>query len=320
MARDVFAAAADLRRRGEPFVLATVVWSRGPSSGKQGSKAIVHPDGRVVGWLGGACAEPSLVDEARRALGDGRPRLMLLGSADEIERGRREDVAVVPMACESEGALEVYLEPMLPEPQVVVVGRSPAVDTLAQLTQTLGWRVVVVDHGGSAEQHPEVDAVVTGLDDLLDLGIDERSFVVVATQGHYDDLALERALETTAGYVGLVASRKRADRVLELLRSRGVPDERLARIRAPAGLDLGNVRHEEMAVAILAELVAARASGAVADGLRVESPAQAVDPVCGMTVAVATAHYTTEQGGATYYFCAAGCRQAFETNPSEFLG
>ncbi len=260
MKPDVLALAADLSARGEPFVLATVVWRRSPSSGKEGSTAVITPDRRVRGWLGGACAEPTVIREGLKALEEGTPRLLFLGPPDELAARGREGVVTVPIACQSEGALEVYVEPVLPQPQLVVIGRSPAVATLAQLAGALGWRTVVVDEGGAAEDYPEAGTVLTTLD-LETAGVDERSFVVVATQGHYDEDALERALATSAGYVGLVASRRRAAAVLGYLRDRGVPEEALARVHAPAGLDLGRIAHEEIAVAILAELVKERAAG-----------------------------------------------------------
>jgi xanthine dehydrogenase accessory factor len=222
------------------------------------------------------------------------------------------------MACASEGALEVYLEPMLPHPRVVVIGRSPAVDTLASLATTLGWRTTIVDDGGIGVDHPEGVPVLTSLD-LSPLRIDERTCVVVATQGHYDEQALQAALATSAGYVGLVASRRRAEGVLDFLRDRGVAADALARVRAPAGLDLGPVDHEEIAVAVLAELVSLRAAGALAAGARaVTLPEEAIDPVCGMTVDVASAHYRAEYEGRTYYFCAGGCQRSFEADPAKF--
>ncbi|MDX1449176.1 MAG: XdhC family protein, partial [Acidimicrobiia bacterium] len=140
--------AAALSAAGEPFVLATVVWRRGPSSGREGGKAIITADGAVTGWIGGACAEPTVVREARLALGDGRSRLMYLGPFDEDEGRSRPGVVSGPMACESEGAMEVFLEPHLPVPHVVVVGRSPAVAALVRLTAALRWSCVVVDDGG----------------------------------------------------------------------------------------------------------------------------------------------------------------------------
>src|SRR6266542_3428067 len=133
MTPGVLELAGDLARRGRAFVLATVVWRRGPTSGKQGSKAVILPDGTVRGWLAGACAEPTVIAEARAAMADGRPRLLFLGPADELDGVLRAGVATVPLACESEGALEVYLEPNLPPPHVVVIGRSPAAVTTAAL-------------------------------------------------------------------------------------------------------------------------------------------------------------------------------------------
>jgi len=206
---DILELANELSRRGEAFVLATVVWRRAPSSGKIGSTAVVTPDRRVRGWLGGACAEPTVIREALKALEEGMPRLLFLGPPEELAARGREGVVTVPIACQSEGALEVYVEPVLPQPQLVVIGRSPAVATLARMAGALGWRTVVVDEGGVPEDYPDVGRVLTTLD-LGDAHVDERSFVVIATQGHYDEDALERAIATPAAYVGLVASRRRA--------------------------------------------------------------------------------------------------------------
>lgn len=146
--------------------------------------------------------------------------------------------------------------------------------------------------------------------------------MVVATQGHYDEDALQRALETPAAYVGLVASRRRADAVCGYLRDRGVPDGSIARVHAPAGLDLGHLPNQEIAVAILAELVQLRAAGeleASAPPVEPEPRHEEIDPVCGMTVDVATARYRTVHEGRTYYFCSAGCLERFASDPAAFL-
>jgi xanthine dehydrogenase accessory factor len=309
--------AAGLSRRGDPFVLATVVWSRAPSSGKPGSTALVTRDGTIHGWLGGACAEPTVIRESLRAIEEGTPRLLFLGTADELQAEGRAGVVRVPIACQSEGALEVYVEPVLPSPHLVVIGRSPAVDALARMADALGWRAVVVDDGGDPGDH-DVPTVVSTLD-LDAAGVGEGSFVVVATQGHYDEEALQRALETPAAYVGLVASRKRAEGVLGYLRDRGVAEDALARVHAPAGLDLGHLPNQEIAVAILAELVRLRAAGALAAPPAPEARHEEIDPVCGMTVDVATARYRTSHEGRTYYFCSAGCLERFSADPSAFV-
>src|SRR5262245_15692812 len=263
MRPEVLELANDLSRRGQPFVLATVVWRRAPSSGREGSTALITPDRRVRGWLGGACAEPTVIRESLKALEEGTPRLLFLGPPEELAARRRDGVVTVPIACQSEGALEVYVDPVLPQPHLVVIGRSPAVGTLASMANALGWRTVVVDEGGLTEDYPAADRVFTSLD-LSEADVTERSVIVVATQGHYDEAALETALATPAAYVGLVASRRRAEAVLGYLRDRGVSDAQLARVHAPAGLDLGKVAHEEIAGAILAELVRERAAGKLA--------------------------------------------------------
>ena len=316
----VLAEAVELATQRVPYVLATVVWRRGPSSGQQGSKAVVLADGTVRGWLGGACAEPSVVRHARECLETGEPALLFLGQPDEFDGRSQEGVRSVAMACESEGALEVYLEPHRPEPQVIVVGRSPAVDALAEMALALGWGATVVDDGGDPGEHVRPGIVRTKLD-LTDLGIDAATAVVVATQGHYDDLALEAALSHDPGYIGLVASAKRAAVVFEHLADRGVAPSETDRVHAPAGLDLGAVANAEIAVAVMADLVARRARGElVATGPGPAPPrAEATDPVCGMTVLVDDAKYHTVHDANDYWFCAPGCLRAFESDPAVYL-
>jgi xanthine dehydrogenase accessory factor len=312
---DVLAFAGELSERDEPFALATVVWRRGPSSGQQGAKAVIAPDGRVSGWLGGACAEPAVVREALQCIAEGTPRLMFVGPAEELEA--REGVVSVPIACQSEGALEIYLEPVLPKPQLVAVGRSPAVHVLTAIARALGWRTVVVDEGGAAADHPDADRVLSSVEGF-DGELTERSLVVVASQGHYDEIALERALRARPAYIGLVASRRRAEAVLGYLRERGVAEEALRRVRAPAGLDLGKIAHEEIAVAIIAEIVRLRAAGEILGGAGIAAPSdEVVDPVCGMTVDPASSPHRLEHEGRTHWFCSAACLDAFiEANVS----
>ena len=268
---------------------------RGPSSGKVGYKAVILPDGRVEGWLGGACATPTVVRHALEALRDGEARALVMGDGPH-----RPGVERVAMACDSEGAMEVFVEPYLPSPHLMVVGESPMTETLRTLAGTLGWRAEVITDVGAVS------------------GAGERSYLVIATQGHYDEPALEEALATPAAYIGLVASGKRAASVMAWLGETGVPEESLARVHAPAGLDLGSTAHEEIAVSVLAELVAFKASEAGAKAVEVEVPDQAVDPVCGMLVDVTTAGFISHHTGEEVYFCAAGCRRAFESDPSAY--
>jgi xanthine dehydrogenase accessory factor len=192
-------------------------------------------------------------------------------------------------SCASEGAVEIFVEPQLPAPLLAIIGESPAADTLARLAAAIDWRVT------------------RGLDEDADA-------VVVATMGRGDEEALAAALAGPSGYVGLVASRKRSDAVAETLRAMGVEEDALARLKAPAGLDLGPIRQEEVAVAILAELVAWRHARTPS----APPPAEAVDPVCGMTVSLASAE-TVLHDGTTYAFCCSGCRARFEADPARYV-
>src|SRR5215470_6918964 len=257
--------ASELARRGQAFALATVVWRQGPSSSQLGSRAIITADGELHGWIGGACAEPAVVREARQVIADGTPRLLLLGTPGQFGAAVPDGMTVVPISCQSEGALEVYIEPVIPAPQLVIVGRSPMAHTLADLARALGWRTKLI----AAQDFSTAD---TG----------ERSMVIVATQGHGDEEAVEQAVAARPAYLGLVGSRRRGAAVLGYLADRGVPGDQLDRVHVPAGLDLGHTTHQEIAVAILAELVQLRASGALAG----VSPAAV--PATGTTAAAGT--------------------------------
>jgi xanthine dehydrogenase accessory factor len=225
-------------------------------------------------------------------------------------------MTVVPISCQSEGALEIYIEPVFPVPRLVIVGSSPMAHTLAELARALGWTADLISGTEFTPGHA-----------------DERSMVVVATQGHGDEEMMERAIQAHPAYLGLVASHRRAETVLGYLADRGVPADQLGKVHAPAGLDLGKTSHEEIAVAVLAELVRLRASGAFADPGALPAPGknekrpelkfaeavEALDPVCGMTVTADATAMPFTYDGVTYYFCCAGCRRTFEENPDAYV-
>jgi xanthine dehydrogenase accessory factor len=275
-----------------------VVWRQGPSSGQSGSRALITASGRLHGWIGGACAEPVVIREARRVIAEGTAKLLLLGRADQLDDVVPDGMVAVAISCQSEGAMHVYVEPVVPTPHLTVVGRSPMVHTLADLAAALGWRVDVRDGP-----------------DLSPADLDTRSIVVVATQGHGDEEAVERAVQAFPAFVGLVASRRRGEAVLGYLADRGVPRNLLDRVHVPVGLDLGHTTHREIAVAVLAQLVQLRAAGALTPSDEKPppeaAPADAIDPVCGMTVRADASSHPLEHDGVTDYFCCVGCRDAF---------
>lgn len=312
--------AAELWERGEAHVLATVVRVDRPVSAKPGDRALITADGRLEGWVGGSCSEPIVVRESLAALAEGAARLVRIRPARSPREPAQPGVVTEVTTCASQGGLDVFVEPRLPRPHLVVVGSSPTARALVRLANVLDYRItgVVEDPSGGL---PNASTIA-----LSDLGANElgaEDAVVVATMNRYDELALERALRSGAGYVGLVASGSRGAHVAGTLRSRGVTDEELARLTTPAGLDLGRSTQEEIALAILAEVVHRRHQIRTEPGEPIcpeqEGAGEAVDPVCGMLVRVLPSTVSAKHRGTTYHFCAPGCREEFLSEPSRFV-
>ena len=356
--RGILGRAAALGADGTPFALATVVAVQRPTSARPGAQGIVHPDGSIEGWVGGSCAQPVVVREALRSLADGQPRLLRLskdGGSARRDRGVGEQptevgggaprrhppevdgIVELVMTCHSGGTLEIYVEPHLPAPVLWVAGTTPIAGALVSLGVAAGWRVSLFDPIAEAEAFPAAERVL-GERDLRTLDPEVSPYVVVATQGQWDEEALAAALRRNASYVGLVASPTRAAAVRAWLRDEnGLAEERLAALRAPAGIDLGAETAEEIALSILAELVQVRrgrASFVAAPGpatLAGEPAAAAaegatvrvddlvlLDPVCGMTVDRARARHLAEHDGSVYAFCSIGCRTSFVKDPGAY--
>ncbi len=394
---DWLEAAETLRQSRTPFVLATVIAREAPQSARVGAHALITADGRIEGWIGGGCIRPTIVREALAALGAGRPRLVRMSPGAPPDE--RPDVRVYPLTCQGEGAVDVYLEPVLPAPVLVILGTSPVARALAALAPTVGLdpalhdpAVLPAGDAGVGQLAARVKGAGAG---------PALRYVVVATMGEADEEALEAAVRAEAAYIGLVASRKKAEALFAYLRSRGLSAETMRDVKAPAGLDLGAATPGEIALSVLAELVERRrrptaepSAGAApqpqpraqaphasarakapeappaaqaqtshaptAEPAAAQPPAQptarrslgglpivggrtalagadatgpgvspaaggapsptAVDPVCGMTVDVATARHTlTLPDGRAFYFCCPRCRGAFEREPERFL-
>ncbi len=320
ISEDIFARAAALKQDGIPFVLATVVWSQSPTSARPGAKGIITSDGALFGWVGGSCAQPTVVREALKALSDGNSRLLRL-DPDGTPDPSRPSLVVAPLTCQSGGALEVFLEPLLPALQLIVFGQSPVCDALLRLGHVMGYRVVAARPGAVSTVPLEADVSIDDLD-VRALAADRRSVAVVASMGVYDEDAVVAALEAGIGFVALVASRKRFAATRALLVGTGQSEEMLDRVKAPAGLDISASSPEEIAVSILAEIIERRGSLPTPIGLRhsESAPVVAIDPVCGMEVETSSARYVVDYGGQPYYFCCAGCRRSFENKPMKYVG
>jgi xanthine dehydrogenase accessory factor len=318
---EILKQSAELLAKGEAFAVATVVRCQPPTSGKPGDKAIIYADGKLAGWIGGGCAQPVVIREALKALADGKPRLVRISPAAD---GAEEGVVDYTMTCHSGGALDIYIEPIQPGPHIVILGRSPVANTLARMGRAAGYAVSVVTPDATTEDLADVEVIHARDFDLGAIKITPQTYVVVSTQGESDEEALEKAAESGAAYVAFVASKTKAGKVLDFLRDKGVAEEKLAQVRAPAGLDLGAATPEEIAVSILAEIVQERrakmpsASLKPAGHLPVLAAVEAKDPVCGMLVDSAKARYKSEYRDSWVYFCCASCKQKFDREPSRY--
>jgi xanthine dehydrogenase accessory factor len=325
---DFFERVARLRREGQPFAIATVVARRPPVSAHLGDHAIVFADGRIEGFVGGACAREIVRQQALESIAARHGRLVSIRSDAGEPVGATAAHVIVPMTCASEGAVDVYVEPFVQARSLIVVGATPVADALARLAHSMDYDVVrVVDSGDRRDLEPgsaSRGVKVASLDDLSNIvrdGAPDRA-AVVASQGHYDEQALEVLLRASVPYVGLVASRKRGATVRSLLGDNGVPG--VAALRSPAGLDLGARTAPEVAVSILAEIVQAQTSLVPEQTPPVPAAATtvattAVDPVCGMSVTIASARHTAELDNVAYYFCCTNCRAKFLKEPQAYL-
>jgi xanthine dehydrogenase accessory factor len=286
MTGTVSARALELAQRRVPFVHARVVRAQAPASAHPGDEAIVHGDGTIDGFVGGQCAEGSVRTAALGALHGGGPLLLRVLPAGEDAFPDAPGAQVVVNPCLSGGALEIFLEPVLPPPLVEVAGETPIAEAFLALAQVLGYATARPLPGGRPAEH--------------------TAAVVVAGQGHGDAESVRAALDADVPYIALVASRRRGSALFDEL---GLDEGEKARVHSPAGLDIGARTAPEIALSILAEVVEAlRARPSMPPPA---PPVEAVDPVCGMTVTVtpSTPHLTTDDG--ELWFCGTGCRDRF---------
>lgn len=257
---DLFATAARLQGAGIEYALVTVVRAEAPASARPGDKAVVTADGTIHGWVGGGCAQPAVVKTVRQALADGKAQLIRIGSASDNERDLGE-VLEFGMACHSGGTLELFIDPVLPRPRLLILGASPVAMALAQLAPRVGFAVTVAAHGAQAADFLDAQLVLDTDDTrILAERIPAGAYVVVATQGRRDLQALRAALSLNAHQVSFVASARKASVVKESLVAAGADPAAVQGIVAPAGYPIAASTPEEIALSVLAALVAVRRS------------------------------------------------------------
>jgi xanthine dehydrogenase accessory factor len=319
-----FEQASQLRAEGEPFALATVVACQRPTAAYPGAKALIKADGTLTGWVGGSCAQPTVIQEALKALANGQSRLLRISPEFQHSAVPQEGVYDFVMTCASQGALEIFVEPFLPRPELLVIGETPVAQALARFGALVDFTVCVSDPAATRERFPDAETLYADLEGVR-ARVGPRSCVVVATQGAYDEEALAAVVDTCACYIGLVASGRRAATIFQYLRDKGIQPELIQRVKCPAGLQLGAVTPPEIAFSIMGEILQLRRSNRAVDTARTAVPATevipdtaVVDPVCGMTVQVAGARYTSAYDGKTFLFCGVGCKERFDREPERY--
>jgi xanthine dehydrogenase accessory factor len=290
---DLAGRAAQLRRDRAAFVHARVVVAEKPTSAKPGAEAIVLPDGTIEGFVGGACAESTVRAQALALLDSGETLLLRITPQPEEPR---PGSLTVHNPCLSGGTLEIFLEPVIPAPLVVVVGDTPIARALLDLVGPLGH--AGVPYTGSLPA--------------------DAAAVVVASHGRDEESVLADALRGNVPYVGLVASRKRGEAVLASL---DLCSSMTSRVNTPAGLDIGARTPEEVALSILAEIISTRPrqSGRPVSESAPSTAETAIDPVCAMSLVMVEASLHLDHESQRYWFCGSGCLRAFAADPSAYL-
>lgn len=314
--------AAILNREAKPYATAIIVRRKVPSSGKPGDKAIITPDGKIHGWIGGGCTKGIVLKEAMASLKDKKPRLVNI--TPEPPEGQSEDIINYTMTCQSRGEVEVYIEPVLPKPQILIFGKSHIARAIATVAKAIGYRVHVVMSTIEGDVFPEVDSLIELADFKGGDGF-RNSYIVVCTQGESDAQALAKAVSIDTPYISFVASRRKAAAIFAEARQLGVKMDQLKKVKSPAGIDIGAKLHEEVAVSILAEIIRefrANIEAAANSGERVSSMPNDeyyVNPVCQIPVQKSTAKHIIEYGDEKVYFCCDGCKVSFEKDPEKYM-
>lgn len=317
--------ALDLKKKNEPFAMATVIWREAPSSGKAGDKAVINKFGEILGWVGGGCVQGIVIKEAEDAMKSGKPRTVIIGKS--ILPLKQEGLKEYEMTCQGEGSIELFIEPVMPQPHLVVVGKSAIAKSLVKLAHAAGYRITGVAEGANLQTYEKVDELITQIS-LENVKTTPSTFIVVATQGEQDEKALEEALKKESAYLGFVASRKKMAAIANYLAGAGIDKQAIATIKSPAGIDISAKSPEEVAISILGEMIQVQHSAPHPgsferfDESNAEtgaSPKYYINPVCGIPVDINHPMHIIDYKGEKVYFCCDGCKVQFEADPEKYM-
>lgn len=302
-----------------PFATAIVVNRVVPSSGKPGDRAIIMRDGTIKGWIGGGCTRGIVLKEALLAIQQGKPRLVSI--TPDADKAMPKGVISYNMTCQSGGSVSVYIEPVLPKPHILVIGRSHIGMALARISKVTGYQVTAVAEGADKEAYPTADKVVDSqtLDTSL---VKPGTFTIVCTQGENDAGALRQAIRSGSDYVAFVSSMRKANAIYRELMEQGVTAEELQKVKTPAGMNINAKLPEEVAISILAEIISIfrkeNTSSAGKAEAQLNMKEYFINPVCNVPIQRSTAKHIIKYKDIDYYFCCDGCKISFEADPEKY--
>ena len=312
----------NLKKAGRPFATAIIVQRKIPSSGKPGDKAIITENGEIHGWIGGGCTRGIVLKEALFSIQDRKPRLVRI--SPNMNQSVDTDTKIYAMTCQSGGEVEVYIEPVLPKPHIIIFGTSHIAIALAKIAVAIDYQVDVFV-GDPDENVFEGVNSIRNTGDIKTDDIPPSSYVVVCTQGENDAIALNAALTTNASYISFVASRKKANAIFGDLRELGVSFDQLKKIKTPAGIDIGAKDPDEVAISILAEIIQhyrqknQEQDPANPTQLNLDNTDFYMNPVCNIPIQKSTAKHVIDYKNEKVYFCCDGCKVSFELNPEKYM-
>ncbi len=308
---------AELQNQRQSYSLAQIVRRKIPSSGKPGDKAIITADGHIFGWIGGGCTRGIVLKESLAALKDGKPRFVHIGD----EPSSFPSTKTYHMTCHSGGTVEVYIEPNLPKPQIVILGRSHIGMALARISKAANFNVLAANIRPDKIEFETADTLIP-LNDFNTSFITENTYITVCTQGEGDEDALEAAIKSGCKNIAFVASMKKANAIFRVLRQRGISFDQLKHIKTPAGLDIQAKLPEEVAISILAEVIQdirkPNAEENISEHVQLGDDYY-LNPVCKIPIQKSTAKHVLEYNNEKVYFCCDGCKVSFEKTPGAYV-
>lgn len=317
----IFEQLEGLRSQDRNAAIAVVVNRKAPTSGKPGDKAIITEEGDVLGWIGGGCTKGIVIKEAIASLKDQKPRLVKIAPGGETQIDQ-QGVKTYSMMCQSEGSVDVYIEPMIAARKIFIFGRSHIAKALCEIGAAAGYDMIVISNLSEHEMFPKAKKFYA-LSDFDVQKVKPADFAVVCTQGEDDEKSLGAAVSSAASYVAFVSSHRKANAIFRTLKKQGVPIEKLAQVKTPAGLDLNAKSPQDVAISILAQIVqekmAHEEEQAEDAAFKELSDDLYMNPVCKIPVQKSTAKHVLEHKGEKVYFCCDGCKISFEKEPESYL-